>query len=151
MTALAQELTIGEVARRAGVATSDLRFYEERGLIVSTRTAGNQRRYQRSVLRRVALIRAAQSAGLSLTAIANALDNHPDGSAPSSREWEAMSSQWRDDVERRIDELVALRDQIASCIGCGCLSLAACGLLNPDDRAASQGSGARYLVGDEAP
>ncbi len=147
MAALAQELTIGEVARRAGVATSALRFYEERGLIESSRTAGNQRRYSRSVLRRVALIRAAQSAGLSLTAIANALDNHPDGSAPSAAEWEVMSSQWRDDVERRIDELIALRDQIASCIGCGCLSLAACGLLNPDDRAGSDGSGARYLMG----
>ena len=151
MPALPHELTIGDVARRSGVATSALRFYEDRGLIVSTRTAGNQRRYPRGVLRRVALIRAAQAAGLSLGAIADALDAHPDGSAPTAQEWEAMSSRWRDDVTRRIAELEALRDQIASCIGCGCLSLAACGLLNPGDQAAARGSGPRYLLGDDPP
>ncbi len=149
MAALPLELTIGEVARRSGVATSALRFYEARGLISSTRTSGNQRRFARSVLRRVALIRAAQAAGLSLEAIARALDAHPDGAAPTARDWEAMSSQWRDDVDRRIAELVALRDQITSCIGCGCLSLDSCGLLNPNDRAASGGTGARFLLGDD--
>jgi MerR family redox-sensitive transcriptional activator SoxR len=145
------DLTIGEAARRAGVATSALRFYEERGLIDSYRTAGNQRRYRRSVLRRVALIRAAQAAGLSLDAIGRALAAHPGGSAPTAAEWAAMSSQWRDDVDRRIRQLVALREQISSCIGCGCLSLEACGLLNPNDIAARSGTGARYLQGDEPP
>ncbi len=151
MPALPDELTIGEVARRAGVATSALRFYESRGLITSTRTSGNQRRYKRAVLRRVALIRAAQAAGLSLEAIGRALAAHPDGSAPTAGEWARMSSQWRDDVDRRIAELVALRDQITSCIGCGCLSLQACGLLNEGDYIASTGTGARYLEGVEPP
>ena len=145
------DLTIGEVAERAGVATSALRFYEDKGLIVSSRTAGNQRRFKRQVLRRVALIRAAQSAGLSLDAIANALAAHPQSSSPTAREWAAMSSQWRDDVDRRIDELMALRDQISSCIGCGCLSLDACGLFNPGDQAAGTGTGARYLQGESRP
>ena len=102
-------------------------------------------------LRRVALIRAAQSAGLSLDAIANALAAHPQSSSPTAREWAAMSSQWRDDVDRRIDELMALRDQISSCIGCGCLSLDACGLFNPGDQAAGTGTGARYLQGESRP
>ena len=145
------DLTIGEVAERAGVATSALRFYEDKGLIVSSRTAGNQRRFKRQVLRRVALIRAAQSAGLSLDAIANALAAHPQSSSPTARAWAAMSSQWRDDVDRRIDELMALRDQISSCIGCGCLSLDACGLFNPGDQAAGTGTGARYLQGESRP
>jgi MerR family redox-sensitive transcriptional activator SoxR len=145
------DLTIGEVARRAGVATSALRFYEDRGLIVSYRTAGNQRRFKRQVLRRVALIRAAQAAGLSLEAIAQALASHPESSAPTAREWALMSSQWREDVDRRIGELVALRDQISSCIGCGCLSLDACGLFNAGDRAAASGTGARYLLGEQPP
>ena len=149
MPALPDELTIGEVARRSGVATSALRFYEERALITSRRTSGNQRRYPRSVLRRVALIRAGRAAGLSLEAIAGALAAHPDGSAPTVREWEAMSSQWRDDVELRIAELIALRDQINSCIGCGCLSLDACGLLNPNDEAAAGGAGPRFLMGEQ--
>ena len=147
-TAHRAELTVGEVARRAGVATSALRFYETRGLISSSRTPGNQRRYPRAVLRRVALIRAGQAAGLSLEAIGRALESHPDGSAPTAREWAVMSEQWREDVDRRIGELVALRDQLASCIGCGCLSLAACGLLNPGDRVAATGTGARYLQGE---
>ena len=145
------DLTIGEVAERAGVATSALRFYEDKGLIVSSRTAGNQRRFKRQVLRRVALIRAAQSAGLSRDAIANALAAHPQSSSPTAREWAAMSSQWRDDVDRRIDELMALRDQISSCIGCGCLSLDACGLFTPGDQAAGTGTGARYLQGESRP
>lgn len=149
MGSLPEELTIGELATRAGVATSALRFYESKELITSRRTAGNQRRYPRSTLRRVALIRAAQRAGLSLESIGRALAKLPESAAPSAREWRAMSSEWREDVERRIDELIALRDQITSCIGCGCLSLEACGLFNPGDRAAATGSGARYLMGEQ--
>jgi MerR family redox-sensitive transcriptional activator SoxR len=146
-----RDLTIGEVAQRAGVATSALRYYEERGLIESYRTAGNQRRYRRSVLRRVALIRAAQGAGLSLDAIGRALAEHPGSSAPTAADWAAMSSQWREDVDERIGQLVALRDQISSCIGCGCLSLEACGLLNPNDVAGASGTGARYLPTGDPP
>ena len=145
------ELTIGEGARRSGVATSALRFYEAKGLITAKRTSGNQRRYSRAVLRRVALIRAAQAAGLSLDAVGRTLANHPEGSAPTAREWAAMSAGWRDDVDRRIAALVALRDQITSCIGCGCLSLEACGLLNPADAAAVTGTGARFLQGETPP
>lgn len=145
-----RELTIGEVAERAGVAHSALRFYENRGLISSTRTAGNQRRYPRDVLRRLAFIRVAQLVGLSLDDIAGALGSLPDRRTPDHEDWERLSRDWRAELEERMRLLASLRDQLSSCIGCGCLSLERCKLYNPDDGAASLGSGPRYLLGDSS-
>jgi MerR family redox-sensitive transcriptional activator SoxR len=142
-------LTIGEMAERAGVATSALRFYESRGLIVSTRTAGNQRRYPRATLRRVALIRAGQEVGLSLGEVAAALETLPHDRIPGKRDWERLSGSWRDRLDEQIAELQALRDELSDCIGCGCLSLRSCAIFNPSDRAAEKGTGPRYLLGDE--
>ena len=144
------ELTIGEVAARAGVAHSALRFYEERGLIESDRTTGNQRRYHRDVLRRLAFIRVAQRVGLSLDEIASALGSLPDGRTPNLRDWDRLSRRWRAELDERIRLLEALRDELTSCIGCGCLSLQRCRLYNPDDAAASLGTGPRYLLGDSS-
>lgn len=141
-------LTIGEAAARAGLATSALRFYEAEGLIQSERTAGNQRRFRRHELRRIALIRAAQSLGLTLHEVAEALDSLPERRAPSKADWERLAREWRTTIEERIAALQRLRDEVSSCIGCGCLSLQSCGLYNADDRAASLGGGARYLMGD---
>jgi MerR family redox-sensitive transcriptional activator SoxR len=143
------ELTIGELAARSGVATSALRFYEAEGLIAARRTDGNQRRFPRSTLRRVAVIHAGRSAGIPLARIGAALASLPRDSPPTKRDWERLSRGWRDDVEARIAELEALRDQLGSCIGCGCLSLRSCALFNPGDRAARRGPGPRYLLGDE--
>jgi MerR family redox-sensitive transcriptional activator SoxR len=143
-----EELTIGEVARRSGVATSTLRFYEERGLIRSERTAGNQRRFARSVLRRIAVIRVAQSVGLTLESIKAQLGALPETKVPSRSDWESLSSAWQVELEDRIARLEALRDDLTDCIGCGCLSLVSCGLLNPGDRAGSKGAGPRYLLSD---
>ena len=145
------QLTIGQVAERAGVATSALRFYEDIDLITSTRTSGNQRRYDRSVLRTVSVIKAAQEVGLSLRQITEALDSLPEGRTPTKRDWARLASRWRSDLDRRIEELTALRDDLADCIGCGCLSLRSCALFNPDDRASASGTGARYIVGDPRP
>lgn len=142
-------LTIGETARRAGLATSALRFYESEGLIESERTAGNQRRYRRSELRRIALIRAAQTFGLTLTQIRAALETLPDGRIPSRRDWQRLSNSWRGLIDERIEALQRLRDEVTSCIGCGCLSLDSCRLYNLDDQAKNLGSGPRYLFGDE--
>jgi MerR family redox-sensitive transcriptional activator SoxR len=142
-------LTIGQVALRSGVAPSALRFYESEGLIHSQRTDGNQRRYDRSVLRRVAVVQAGRAAGIPLAAIGEALALLPAGKPPSKRDWERLSRAWRSDVEARIALLERVRDDLASCIGCGCLSLQSCRLFNPVDRAASAGSGARYLLGDD--
>jgi MerR family redox-sensitive transcriptional activator SoxR len=130
------------------MATSALRFYEAQGLIESERTAGNQRRYHRHELRRIALIRAAQSLGLSLGEIREALGTLPDGRAPTKADWERLARQWQSSVDERIAALQRLRDEVSSCIGCGCLSLRSCGLYNSGDRAARRGSGARYLMGD---
>lgn len=141
-------MTIGEAAQRAGMATSALRFYEAEGLIESERTAGNQRRFRRQELRRIALIRAAQSLGLSLGEIREALDKLPEGRAPTKTDWDRLARQWRSSVDERIAALQRLRDEVSSCIGCGCLSLRSCGLYNVGDRAARYGSGARYLMGD---
>lgn len=141
-------LTIGETARRAGVATSTLRFYEDEGLVESERTAGNQRRFRRSELRRIAVIRAAQAFGLSLTEIRQALDTLPAGRVPTRSDWERLSSSWRGLIDDRIASLQRLRDELSSCIGCGCLSLQACALYNVADRAGTFGSGPRYLHGD---
>lgn len=141
-------LGIGEVAERAGIATSALRFYEAQGLITAARSAGGQRRYRRDVLRRLAFIRVAQRVGISLAEIAEALGQLPAGKAPTKADWSRLSHSWREQMEERIRLLEALRDQLTSCIGCGCLSLATCELLNPADRAARLGAGPRYLFGD---
>jgi MerR family redox-sensitive transcriptional activator SoxR len=142
-------LTIGQVAERTGVATSALRFYEDAGLIAAERTAGNQRRYPRSVIRLVSVIKAGQSLGVPLAEIRAALARLPEGRVPTKRDWARMSGAWRRDLDRRIAELEALRAELGECIGCGCLSLRSCGIFNPNDAAASLGSGPRYLLGDE--
>jgi len=141
-------LTIGDTARRAGVATSALRFYESRGLISSIRTAGNQRRYHRSMLRRISVIRVAQTLGLTLEEIADAMSALPAGRTPTKRDWERLSTQWREQLDYRIEQLQLMRDKLTSCIGCGCLSLNSCALYNNGDRSATLGVGPRYLLGD---
>ena len=145
MPALPGKLTIGEVASRSGVRTSALRYYEERRLISSERTTGGQRRYARETLRRVAVIRAARVLGLTLEEIRTALNELPRGRTPNEHDWERLSQTWRGSLDSRIAELEALRDRLSGCIGCGCLSLERCALFNPDDRAASAGTGAQYL------
>jgi MerR family transcriptional regulator, redox-sensitive transcriptional activator SoxR len=145
---VAEELTIGEVAARSGVATSAIRFYEAEGLVDSSRTSGNQRRYARSALRRVALIQAGRAAGIPLAEIRSALDTLPPGRTPTRRDWERFSRRWRQDLDSRIRTLEALRTRLTTCIGCGCLSIDRCGLLNPDDEASRGGPGARYLEAD---
>ena len=142
-------MTIGALASRSGVRTSALRFYEEQGLIMSERTEGNQRRYPREALRRVAVIRAAQVVGLSLQQIQAALDALPNARTPSSRDWGRLSASWQGQLDERIEELKRLRDKLSGCIGCGCLSMQKCALFNKDDQAAVRGPGARYLLGDE--
>ena len=144
-------LTIGDIAERAGLATSTLRFYEAEGLIESERTGGNQRRFHRSELRRIALIRAAQSFGLSLKEIRHALASLPERRSPTKHDWERLAGSWRSLIDDRIETLQRLRDQATSCIGCGCLSLDKCGLYNVGDAAVSNGPGARYLLGDPGP
>ena len=140
-----RQLTIGDVAARTGVAPSALRYYEDRGLISSERTPGNQRRYVRSVLRTVSIIRSAQEAGLSLDEVGAALASLPDAATRSIRDWSLVAERWRPGIDRRIAILEALRDDLDECIGCGCLSLESCTVANPDDRAAADGTGARYL------
>jgi MerR family redox-sensitive transcriptional activator SoxR len=142
------ELTIGEVAARSGVAPSALRFYEAEGLISARRTDGNQRRYDRSMLRRVAFIQAGRAAGIPLERIHAALATLPEDRSPNTRDWQRLSRSWREDLDGRIATLQALRGRLTTCIGCGCLSLTKCGLLNPDDEAAARGPGAHYLEAD---
>ncbi len=144
-------LTIGEVASRAGVSTSALRFYEKESLIRAERSEGGQRRYPRDVLRRIAFVRAAQRVGLTLDEIRAALGRLPDGRTPTARDWESLSRSWRSLLDQRIEELERLRDRLDSCIGCGCLSLRTCSLSNPDDVAAEEGPGARWLVAGSSP
>lgn len=144
-------MTIGDVAARTGVATSALRFYESKGLISSTRTDGNQRRFARSVIRVVSVIRAAQAVGIGLDDIRGALDALPDRRTPTRADWARLSRVWRDRLDEQIAELQALREDLTDCIGCGCLSLKSCALYNPDDRAARNGVGPRYLLGDDRP
>jgi len=141
-------LTIGELSARSGVAPSALRFYEAHGLISSTRTSGNQRRYDRAVLRRIALIQAGRAAGIPLRQIRRALETLPARRTPSRRDWKRLSSAWRGDLDTRIAGLTAIRDRLTTCIGCGCLSIDRCNLLNPDDEAAGAGTGARYFERD---
>jgi MerR family transcriptional regulator, redox-sensitive transcriptional activator SoxR len=142
---VARELTIGELGARSGVSTSALRFYERKGLISARRTGGNQRRYPSVTLRRVAVIQAGKAAGIPLEEIRGALDGLPGGKAPTKRDWERLSRRWRADIAERIVTLQALQTRLTTCIGCGCLSLKTCGLLNPGDEAATLGSGAHYL------
>ena len=148
MPELSRQLTIGDVATRCGIAASAIRFYESRGLIQSLRTRGNQRRYTRATIRRIAVIRAAQSVGLTLEEIGEELSRLPEGRTPAKRDWERLSNAWRQRLDGQIADLERLRDQLSSCIGCGCLSLKSCALFNSDDRAAARGPGARYLLGD---
>ncbi|MBQ0929469.1 redox-sensitive transcriptional activator SoxR [Ideonella sp. 4Y16] len=143
-------LTIGELARRAGVAASTLRFYEAEGLIRGGRSSGNQRRYAKDTLRRVAFIRVAQGVGLGLAEVRQALATLPDARTPTAADWKRLSSAWQPLLQARIDALCALRDQLESCIGCGCLSLKACRLYNPGDGAARWGAGPRYLMGNRS-
>jgi MerR family transcriptional regulator, redox-sensitive transcriptional activator SoxR len=139
------ELSVGQVAARSGVSVSALHFYESQGLIESRRTPGNQRRYPRHVLRRVAFIRASQRVGIPLRQIRAALQLLPDGRTPTRRDWEKLSTAWRHDLDERIMHLEALRDRLTGCIGCGCLSLGLCKLMNPDDALGNDGPGPRNL------
>jgi len=139
------ELSIGQLADRSGVAVSTLRFYEAEGLITSRRTAGNQRRFSRSTLRRVAFIRASQRVGIPLRSIRQALDRLGDGRTPTRADWAALSADWRADLDLRIRRLEQLRDRLTGCIGCGCLSLDHCRLANPDDALGEAGPGAPTL------
>ena len=138
-------LTVGEVARRSGVAVSALHFYETKGLIHSVRSAGQQRRYGRDVLRRVAVIKVAQRIGISLASISEAFASLPEGRSPTAGDWARMSSLWRKELDERIMQLTRLRDQLDCCIGCGCLSIDACRLRNPLDELSEQGSGPQLL------
>ena len=148
---MSDPITIGEVARRSGVAASALRFYEERGLISSDRAGSGHRRYPRSVLRRIAFIVFAQRVGLTLEAIGDELAKLPPDRAPSRRDWSRLSRGWTARIDRQIAELQRLRIGLTECIGCGCLSLDRCRLANPDDRAARLGPGPRYWIGDPPP
>src|SRR4051794_6404016 len=145
---MAEVLTISEVAKRSGVAASALRFYEDRGLIVSQRAGSRHRRYDRSVLRRIAFIVFAQRVGLTLDEIGEELAKLPPGRVPTRRDWSRLSRGWSERIDRRIAELERLRAGLTECIGCGCLSLDRCKLSNPDDRAARLGPGPRYWIGD---
>ena len=143
-------LTIGDMAARSGVAPSALRFYEREGLIRSTRTSGNQRRYQRAELRRVAFIKVSQQVGITLDEIRAALHSLPDGRTPTKADWARLSAHWRKELDSRIALMERLRDQLTGCIGCGCLSLKRCTLFNPGDRLAAGGPGPRSLLDDDA-
>ena len=143
--AVDEALSIGDVAKRSGFATSALRYYEREGLIVSRRSEGGQRRYDRSVLRRLAFIRAARNIGLGLEEVRAALAALPDSRTPTRGDWTRLSRGWRTRLDEQIAALTALRDGLDSCIGCGCLSLQRCRLSNPDDVAAAGGPGATFL------
>jgi MerR family transcriptional regulator, redox-sensitive transcriptional activator SoxR len=140
------ELSIGALSERTGVAHSALRFYETEGLIHASRSAGGQRRYPRDVLRRVSFIRIAQQVGLSLEEIRTALSSLPEKRTPNKHDWERLSTSWRPRLDAQIAMLERLRDRLTGCIGCGCLSLQACRLLNPGDEAAARGPGPRYIL-----
>ncbi|AUG76578.1 transcriptional regulator [Kitasatospora sp. MMS16-BH015] len=140
------QLTIGQLAERSGLATSALRYYESLGLIHAERTAGGQRRYSRATLRRVAFVRAAQRVGLSLDEARAALDQLPTDRAPSTAEWAEVATPWQTRIDQQIAELERLKQKLTGCIGCGCLSLTRCALYNPEDGAAAAGAGARFLL-----
>jgi MerR family redox-sensitive transcriptional activator SoxR len=143
-----RELTVGEVAARSGVTVSALHFYESKGLIKSWRNSGNQRRYAREVLRRVAVIKVAQRTGIPLAAIRKALQALPGERTPTAEDWKNLSAAWRAELKDRIDRLIRLGDQLDGCIGCGCLSLGVCPLRNPFDKLSAQGPGPRLLDPD---
>src|SRR5258708_10926942 len=140
------ELTIGALSERAGVAASAVRFYEAEGLIHATRSEGGQRRYTRDTLRRVSFIRVAQQVGLRLEEIRVALESLPENRTPNAKDWERLSTSWRPRLDAQIALLERLRDRLGGCIGCGCLSLRFCKLLNPDDRAGERGPGPRHIL-----
>lgn len=142
-----RSLTVGEVAKRSGIAVSTLHFYESKGLIASTRSAGNQRRFPALVLRTLAIIKVAQRTGIGLEEIKKAIGKYPPNSKVTAAQWREMSSAWRDDLNARIRTLEALRDSLDNCIGCGCLSLDDCPLRNPDDALGKEGPGPRILEG----
>lgn len=146
MTKQIRYFTIGEAAERCDMAASALRFYEKRGLIQSLRTEGKQRRYHPSMLRRISVIKAAQTLGLTLEEIEAALASLPDGRTPTKRDWERLSKNWAAQLDERILQLTRLRENLSGCIGCGCLSLQLCKLVNKDDHIASHGNGPRYLI-----
>lgn len=142
---LNKQLTVGQLAARSGVAVTALHFYETKGLIKSTRNAGNQRRYPRDVLRRVVVIKIAQRLGIPLATIGEALQALPDGRTPTAKDWARLSARWREDLDERINRLVQLRDKLNGCIGCGCLSMDACPLRNQGDQLGERGPGAQLL------
>lgn len=145
---LHRELSVGEVARRSGLAVSAIHFYEAKGLIRSRRNAGNQRRFSRDVLRRVAIIKVAQRTGITLGEIRTAFEALPESRAPSAADWKRLSAGWRQALDERIVRLTQLRDQLDHCIGCGCLSMVECPLRNPEDELAEEGAGPRLLDPD---
>ena len=140
------ELTVGQLAARSGAAVSALHFYEAKGLISSSRTTGNQRRYTRDTLRRVAFVRAAQRVGIPLATIREALAELPEERTPTREDWARLSEAWRSELDERIKQLNRLRDHLTDCIGCGCLSLANCVLSNPDDVVGERGAGSRLMT-----
>ncbi len=144
-------LSVGELAARAGLAASALRYYEAEGLIASVRSPGNQRQYPKDTLRRIAFVRAAQTVGLTLDEIKDVLARLPGKRTPTKQDWGRVAASWRPLLDQRIAALTRMRDKLTSCIGCGCLSLPACQLYNHDDVAARRGPGARYLLGDKPP
>lgn len=144
-SAVPRLLSVGEVAARSGVPVSTLHFYEGKGLLRAERNAGNHRRYRRDVLRRVAVIRIAQRAGIPLQEIAQALDALPERRTPTARDWARLSTRWASDLDARIAQLTQLRDELSGCIGCGCLSVADCPLRNPEDVLGAEGAGPRRL------
>ena len=143
-----EDLSIGALSSRTGVASSALRFYEDQGLISAMRSEGGQRRYPRETIRRVSFVKVAQQVGLSLDEIREALSSLPEGRTPTRHDWERLSRSWRRRLDARIAMLERLRDRLDGCIGCGCLSLSVCKLANPGDVAGQAGPGPRYVVGD---
>ena len=151
MSRLPGRITIGELSGRSGVAASALRFYESRGLLSAERSGGNQRRYHRSVLRRVAFIRAAQRVGLSLDEIADALAGLPSGRTPTKADWRRVARTWSSRIDQQISDLERLKEKLTGCVGCGCLSLRTCVLSNPDDEQGDRAVGPAWLTTDENP
>jgi len=149
MAEIHRDLSVGEVAARSGIRVSAIHFYEARGLIHAARSSGNQRRFAREVLRRIAIIKVAQRAGIPLATIKQAMDRLPIHHAPGKADWEELSAEWRDELDQRITRLTRLRDQMTLCIGCGCLSTAHCPLRNPEDALGAEGPGPRLM--DPAP
>lgn len=148
--AVSPVLSVGEVAKRSGVAVSALHFYEQKGLISSERSAGNQRRYSRAVLRRIAIIKVAQHCGVSLAEVGKAFEHLPKDRTPNTADWARMSKAWTKALTARVHELEKLRDQLDQCIGCGCLSVATCPLRNHGDELRKFGAGARLLEENES-